>query len=405
MNKPHLGIIGGGQLALYLIQSAHQLDLKVSLVCNSPNEPAAKIADAVHFGSVPAAVAIHPDLKSATWTFENEFLEVQGLDSIDAFPRLKVLDTLRNKRRQKLLLEKLGIPSSEWIAPNNKTGTEKPETFWQRSVAQFGDGGFVLKWSEGGYDGHGTYITKLGSIAPQTFLEKTSDIFAEKKIAFDFECALVGCRDRKGKMIFYPLVVSEQDNGICRRVFGPATAMGVSPALQSLAESSMARVLTELDYVGCLAIEFFFADGNLLVNEIAPRVHNTGHYSMDAASTSQFENHVRAVMDLDVLVPTTSVRFAMTNILGPDNLEQPYGVSDDFSVSDLLGDTIILPKEITAHWYGKSVVKSRRKLGHLNLRCEDAHRYSELNAQLQHAVAQIEARLADPTNFLKKEIK
>ena len=155
-------------------------------------------------------------------------------------------------------------------------------------------------------------------------IDRGLSLFAESLVPFKQELAIIGCRSITGEFMSYPLVLSEQRNGICWDVTGPATALGVDPSLAAQAAVFARAVAEAAQIVGCFALEFFeTADGKLWVNEMAPRVHNSGHYTQDACATSQFENHWRAVLGLPLGAADARPAFVMGNLLGPEGLELP----------------------------------------------------------------------------------
>mgnify|MGYP001603264818 CR=1 FL=1 len=158
-------------------------------------------------------------------------------------------------------------------------------------------------------------------------------------------------RSSKSEFSYYPLVVSEQKNGVCNEVFGPASSFGVSRSIETKAAAVCKKLSLKLNYTGVFAIEFFYTKtGKLLVNEIAPRVHNTGHITMNASETSQFENHWRAILGLPLgSTKATARRYVMKNILGELPAKIPTG------------------KKVFFHWYGKKDPRPGRKMGHINI--------------------------------------
>ena len=220
-------------------------------------------------------------------------------------------------------------------------------------------GKVVLKWTRQGYDGKGTFLfhskrdlSRAIAFCKKGLAEKSAQVYAEAWIPFRRELALVSCANEQ-EQVFYPLVVTEQENGMCRRVSGPATQCGVSPQLEKQAQRMASQMAQELGILGAFAVEFFETRaGRLLVNEIAPRVHNSGHFSMNACPTSQFENHLRGVLGMPLGDTQANAGFAMLNLITPVGSRRTA-----------------IPEashEVHLHWYGKREFIPGRKLGHLN---------------------------------------
>jgi len=232
------------------------------------------------------------------------------------------------------------------------------------------DGECVFKWAQQGYDGKGSWISQSASSSSpsneaqavafcRSAIDRRLPLFVERKISFRRELALVACRSRRGEFAAYPLVVTEQKQGICHRVRGPAIAFGVSDTLERQARSFAQKVADSIPLEGVFAVEMFETDrGELLVNELAPRVHNSGHFTQDASRVSQFENHLRAVLGLSLGQTDSEPAFAMLNLLGPQGL--PASGRETRPPLPFVGPRLHL------HWYGKTVARPGRKMGHLN---------------------------------------
>jgi phosphoribosylaminoimidazole carboxylase PurK protein len=308
--KSKIGILGSGQLATMLAEVAPKLNIQCELYLESTKD----------------SLALRKFFERHTKIiFESEFFETaimkesaKGL-KIKFLPSLSVMEKLRDKATQKKVLTALKIPTSPFDLYNPKADLK----IWlQKMLKKYSDQ-VVLKWSQLGYDGKGVFVFNPSNFNEaikfcETSLQRNITVYAEKKIAFEKELAIVCSRNIKKQFISYPLVVSEQKNGICYKVFGPATAFGVAKNLEKKAALYAKKLSTHLNIVGTFAIEFFLDEKNkLLVNEIAPRVHNSGHYTQEAFNASQFESHLRAVLGLPfVKLKPTSKFFGMLNILG-----------------------------------------------------------------------------------------
>lgn len=370
-----LGIIGGGQLARMLCEAAHRLGFRPVVLAAGSDDPAAQICRDAIFGGAGDPVALKRFLSEVELVaFENEFVSCGFIESIAAslkghpapvfLPSLETISELQDKIRQKRVLGRLGIAS----APHEVFAEKQADPVqWSRAAARKFESGCVLKWSRLGYDGKGTLILPPAEVsAPgaadriRAFFgeaaKKGVDVFAEKRIAFRRELSIVSCFSRTGEFAAYPLVVSRQESGICRLVTGPAAELGVSSELERQAQDFARRLARAMNLHGTFALELFETEsGELLVNEIAPRVHNTGHFTLDCAPTSQFENHWRALLGMPLGQTGVSGPFAMLNLLGPAGCAP--------------GPVRRLPvpsASVRLHWYGKSEIRAGRKMGHLN---------------------------------------
>lgn len=359
-----LGIIGGGQLAKMLAQAALSLGQKPLCLCSSPQDPAAIFSDPSYIVDIVSETSLMKLFESCDLlTFENEFIDCDRLEKLKLHYNTEVLPTpasvkiLQDKLGQKTLLEKLAIPS----APHKKIDPSMALKNWPslyQSLSLDFPNGLVLKWSRLGYDGKGTFIISPQKVYDEkrlsdfflSALKKGVEVFAEEKIDFTRELAVIGCYSTSDEFKAYPLVVSEQKDGICFWTYGPALSLGIDQQIETLAHAYAQKIAKELKLYGSFGVEFFLTkDSELLVNELAPRVHNTGHYTQNASCTSQFENHLRAIMGLP---------------LGETKVENQL-----FIMRNLIGEQVQLKKcdqNMHVHWYGKSELRKLRKMGHIN---------------------------------------
>jgi 5-(carboxyamino)imidazole ribonucleotide synthase len=359
-----VGIIGGGQLAWMMGPAAQALELE--LVVQTPNEqdPAVAIAQAVVLAPVDdvsgtKALAAQCDVI----TFENEFVDCAGLQTLadggTRFrPGLGVLALVLDKRHQREFFDRTGLPNPRYGVLN---GDESDSDLAAKAEAI----GYplVLKTRRLGYDGYGTAIVQTPAQIGTTWTRLgRAPALLEEFVPFKQELAVMVARSATGDVAVYPTVETQQVDQICRRVFAPAA---VRASVASRLEG-IARTLVEaLDLVGIVGIECFLTqDDRILLNEIAPRTHNSGHYTLDACATSQFEQQLRAVSDRP-LGPTTLTcpQAVMVNLLG---LDQPDAVHHQRL--ETLGQ---LP-QAAVYWYAKGI-RPGRKLGHITqrLRAED----------------------------------
>ena len=371
-----VGILGGGQLALMLADSAIQMGLKPVVLAESSDSPAAQVCPDVVFGSLGDEQALFRFFSQVDQViFENEFVDCALLKRIASgfgtqfFPSLEALCEVQDKLNQKRLLSRLSIPTAEFYVLDFQQNLKTQLT----AVLEKLGGSCVLKWSRQGYDGKGVLLVDQLNAKISAFCDqakgKQSLVYAEKQIRFRRELAMIGVLSKTGEFLNYPLVISEQKEGVCSRVYGPAVSLGVSPQIEELAKDAVRRIGESLGIVGTFAVEFFLdVDENLWVNEIAPRVHNSGHFTQDACLTDQFENHWRAVLGIPLGGSFSSPGFAMLNFLGPEN-----SLLDTQPMPEVSSRTVF-------HWYHKKGVLPRRKLGHLNGRVNSP---SEIEALLK----------------------
>lgn len=342
---PKVGLLGGGQLAQMLAQAAQPLGLPVSVLTASKTDPAALVCGDTVLGSLEDEADLKKFLTSLdAVTFESEFINSAKLlacspAGLHIFPNLNAVETIQDRLTQKQLLDRYKIPTSPWVGV---AGREEFETARQK----FSEG-FVLKKRRFGYDGYGTYIFKNGQGDEKALNKGGHGFIAEKFVDFKKELAFGIARSRTHGSVILPLVESVQKHARCYSVVGPVK----HPKLAALAKS-ISKMMTDLDYQGLLTIELFeTVKGQLLVNELAPRVHNSGHYSQNALTCSQFEYHWRAGLDWPLpKVEVVRPGFAMVNLLGEG------------------GNVSLSKKALGAlHWYGKTENRPGRKLGHINV--------------------------------------
>jgi 5-(carboxyamino)imidazole ribonucleotide synthase len=351
-----VGVIGGGQLAWMMGDAAKKLG--VELVVQTPNQsdPAVSIAQDTVFAAIDDAKATKIlAQKSDVITFENEFVDLNALSllanqGVCFHPRLEALSPLLDKYHQRCYLRDLGLPVPQFFAVDDVNNLSNIEHL-----------GFpvVLKSRRHGYDGQGTFIIQdLASLQQKLTPTATqSQYLIEEFVPFERELAVIAARSVNGEVVIYPVVETQQEQQVCRRVIAPAD---ITPNQAEQSEAIAHTLLNSLEAVGVFGIELFLTpEGQVLVNEIAPRTHNSGHFSIDACETSQFEQHLRAVCGLPLGKPTLNCSMAvMVNLLGYEN-----------SHSDYQSQRQQLAKipQTTVHWYGKTESRPGRKLGHVTV--------------------------------------
>ena len=349
----NVGILGGGQLALMLSVSAKKLGLKP--LCLGPSDCPA------HYASQTTENIQELLSYSQLLTIENEFLETKNLKDIKALkPDLQAIHTFSNKLEQKKLLSRLELPTAKY----KEKPINKPSKSWLENIQLEFPQGAVLKWGKMGYDGLGTYFLKKENISDAIDFVDQADqrkipIYAEEMIAFDKELALVtACSIDQKNFYYFPLVETIQEKGVCRSVYSFEDSLNISKDAQSYAKK---LALASSGLVGVFAIELFLKDDRLLINEIAPRVHNSGHWSQNMA-LSQFEAHWRALLGWPFPEVKYPKYFGMHNILSCQK-----DIDDEKTVLDMQG-------QLSLYWYGKKQSSPRRlgrKLGHINFDSND----------------------------------
>ncbi|PSN11637.1 5-(carboxyamino)imidazole ribonucleotide synthase [filamentous cyanobacterium CCT1] len=354
-----VGVIGGGQLAWMMGPAAQKLGLNLVVQTPQQSDPAVAIAHSTVLAPVAdvaatAALAAQCDVI----TFENEFIDREGLQSLidrgTIFrPGLDVLTLVLDKRHQREFFAQAGLPNPRysWLEGDEPDAelAAKAETI-----------GFplVMKTRRLGYDGQGTTVVKEPSDLSLTWDRfNRVPVLLEELVAFKQELAIMVARSAQGEIAVYPTVETEQVDQICRRVVAPArVSAGVASRMEGIA-----RTLVEaLQLVGIVGIECFLTQSDrILINEIAPRTHNSGHYTLDASQTSQFEQQLRAVSDRP-LGPTalTCPQTVMVNLLGL--------AADEATHHQRLEALKQLPNA-TLYWYTKGI-RPGRKLGHITQR-------------------------------------
>jgi 5-(carboxyamino)imidazole ribonucleotide synthase len=395
-------------------QNLKKLGVRLRVLAGSPEDSAAQEAlknpgVEVIYGKISQPEVLQKFLAGLDQVaFESELIDIEALraavpesSKIRFVPELSVMAVLSEKLEQKKLLQRLNIPMTPFREGPSFT---QDLSAWLKSL-QKEWGAFVLKWSKFGYDGRGVLMVPATEEGLKAALDSATAaifrgtrVYAEPRVEFVRELAIVvvhgavhgtvqGADHGLGEFRTYPLVVSEQKGGACHWVRGPAVQEGVRADFEEKARNYAAQLARELGLRGTFAIEMFeTADGELWVNEIAPRVHNTGHYSQQACNHDQFEMHLRAVAGEKLPELKCETSFAMLNLLGPE------GVQGRFKG---LGSQLPRPPQgLTLHWYGKDDVFPGRKLGHVNVTAKS-------HAELQKRISELKEYEIHWTTFLK----
>ena len=352
---PTLGIVGGGQLGRMIAEAAAPLGVDVIVSDPTPNCPASAVARDQIVADFDDPAGIHElAARVDALTFEIELADPDVLAAaaaehdVPVHPDPDTLETIQDKLVQAEALADAGIPEPEFVAAATSEGLE-------RVVEEFD--GVMLKARQGGYDGRGNVPVTDPSEAADALAEVGGDAMAERFVDFEREIAVMGVKGANGETRTYPVTETVHREEILRESVAPARA---DDDVLERAEAVANDVLDFLDGRGVYGIELFAtADSDVLVNEIAPRPHNSGHWTIEGARTSQFENHVRAVLGWP-LGPTNRVASAVTaNLLGD---------VDETGPATLRGvDAVLAAADADIHWYGKADVRPLRKMGHLTV--------------------------------------
>ncbi len=344
-----IGILGGGQLARMLVMKARQMGLRTIVLSEKHDDPAAGVASEWIQGSLKSAEDIQKLMSLVEIvTFESEFISADLLKTClrvvarkKIAPNLNILSKMQDRLLQKEWLYDSNLPTLDYVKITSKDDIEL-------AFKAF-NGHIVCKRRFGGYDGYGTFVisSKMQLLAFKAqFKGQESQFIAERFIPFKSERSILFARNSLGQIIHLPMVQSVQSHNQCDYVLGPTPH-----PKQAKLITKINKFLSQIDYVGVIAFELFDLGSKLFINEIAPRVHNTGHFSQDALNVDQFELHLRCVLGLNL----PSVQ-----------LKQPA-----FVMVNLLGTSTVLPvirKMPTGsmHWYDKTENRARRKMGHIN---------------------------------------
>lgn len=346
-----LGILGGGQLGRMFIQEAINFNIDVHIMDSDSFAPSSEICKTYTIGSIQDFDSVYHFGKSKdVLTVEIENVNIEALyaletEGVKVFPQPHVLEIIKDKGLQKKFYEVNQIPT----APFDLIDAAQDRSELEKRLP------FVMKLRTGGYDGRGVQVIKQPEDLTSAFSEAS---VIEKLIPFVKELSVIVARNENGETAVYPTVECEfNDANLVEYLFAPAD---INTEIEKAAQDLAVSVINKLNMVGILAVEMFLTeDGQLLVNEIAPRPHNSGHHTIECNVTSQFEQHLRAVVNLP-LGSTEIVRDgAMLNILGAEGYE---GIAIYRGIEDVLS-----VKGTHIHLYGKERTKFNRKMGHLTI--------------------------------------
>ncbi|SDD70042.1 5-(carboxyamino)imidazole ribonucleotide synthase [Algoriphagus faecimaris] len=347
-----LGVLGGGQLGRMLIQSAINYNQDIYILDPDPQAPCSEIAQKFVCGSLKDFDTVYAFGKDCdVITVEIESVNTEALEKLESegkkvFPQPHIIRLIQDKREQKQFYKNSGIPTADFILTASQAEVMAQSDFLPA----------VNKLGKDGYDGRGVQVLRNEGDFDKAF---DAPGLLEKLIDFDREIAVIVARNEKGDLKIYPSVecAFHPTANLVEFLFAPAE---INSQLEERAQEIAKEVILKLDMVGLLAVEMFVTkEGEILVNEIAPRPHNSGHHTIEANFTSQFEQHLRAVMNWPLGDTRLRCPAAMINLLGEEGFT---------------GEAIVEGKEeamseqgVYIHLYGKKITKPFRKMGHVTL--------------------------------------
>ncbi|KRM78434.1 phosphoribosylaminoimidazole carboxylase ATPase subunit [Lapidilactobacillus dextrinicus DSM 20335] len=363
-----IGIIGGGQLGRMMSEAAKPLGYNVIILDPQPNAPAGQVAD----DQIVAEYADHVALaqlaqKCDVVTYEFENVDLAGLESIQtkvAIPQgTEILRITANRLLEKTFLKETGIPVTEFRAVSNLQ--DLPQLVQEIGLP------VILKTVAGGYDGHGQWDINTSADIDEILAHQHAfaglDLILEKRLLFDQELSIMVTRDGRDQIVTWPVAQNQHQDHILKIT---TVNQNLAPQLQKQAQQYAEKIARALDLRGVLGIELFLVGSKLVVNELAPRPHNSGHYSIEGCNVSQFEGHIRSIMGLPI-APITLIdpEVRMINLLGSQMIQARH-------------DLVAHP-EWHFHDYQKDQVKPKRKLGHITVlgqkNCQNLQMWEEVH--------------------------
>ena len=363
-----VGVLGAGQLGRMLALAGYPLGLRFLFLDESADAPAGHLGDltVAAWDDRAALDAFAENVDLVTYEFENVPLATAEhlAARVPVFPPPRALAVAQDRLKEKTLFRELGIGTAPFAAVDSRDELD-------RAIAAIGLPA-VLKTRTQGYDGKGQRVLRRREdVEPAFATLGETPLILEGFIPFERELSILAARNRAGETAFWPLVENVHRDGILRLSIAPALCTDGAQDKEAVAIAT--KALQALDYVGVLAIELFQHEGRLLANEMAPRVHNSGHWTIEGATTSQFENHLRAILDLPLGATTPTGVSAMVNLIGR--------TPDSAAILGIDGAHL--------HLYGKPA-RPGRKLGHVTLVRSD-------HPELESVLARVATLVDEPS--------
>ncbi len=357
-----LGVLGGGQLGRMLIQSAIDFNLDVHVLDPDKNAPCQHLAKQFSVGALTNEDTVFEFGKQCNLvTIEIENVSTEGLErlqkeGIAVFPQPHIIRLIQDKRAQKQFYKENNIPTSDFVLTESKQDLYGLENMLPA----------VQKLGKAGYDGRGVQVIRTKADFAKGFDEPG---LLEKFVDFEKEISVIVARNRAGEVQHFPVVelVFHPEHNLVEFLFAPAD---ISMEIEKKAIKTAKEIIGKLDMIGLLAVEMFVTkQSEVLVNEIAPRTHNSGHHTIEANYTCQFEQHLRAILNMPLGATTTKIPAAMVNLLGED------GYTGLAKYEGL--EKVLAIEGVKVHLYGKKLTKPFRKMGHVTIIDEDKSRLKE----------------------------
>lgn len=349
MKSKILGILGGGQLGRMSALAAAKLGIRTHVYCLEQNCPASQVTDLFtcqKYEDESALKVFANSVDIISYEFENiplktiEFLQ----NHKPIYPDSKLLSVSQNRLIEKDFLNKTGIKTAPWAFAHSADDIDRVMDLWKVQNC-------IIKTARFGYDGKGQIKHNVSSDSKESWRKLgTDEAVIEGIVDFTYEASIIVARDTFGTVHAFPITMNEHHNHILSKSIAPAD---IPKSLAEEATAMAEKIASAVNLVGVLALELFVTkDGELIANEIAPRTHNSGHWTMDGCNVSQFDQHVRAVCGLPILKPMQHSAVTMINLIGDDVKDLPKYYAMD---------------EARIHLYGKEEAREGRKMGHVNL--------------------------------------
>ncbi len=370
-----LGVLGGGQLGRMLLSETQKFDVYTAILDSSETAPCAKICNEFHQGDLLDFDTVYNFGKKVdVLTIEIENVNIEALEKLEKegltiYPKPKNIKTIQNKASQKLFYKDHNIPTADF---SRFASIEELKHAINNEAVSLP---FVWKSARFGYDGNGVKVIKKASDLDHL---PTAECIAEKLIPFKNELAVIVARNKSGEIKTYPVVEMEfhPEANQVEYVICPAR---IDESVAKKAREIALKVADAFDFVGLLAVEMFQTQNDeILVNEVAPRTHNSGHYSIEASYTNQFEQHLRSILNLPLGNTNSKVAGIMVNLVGEE------GYTGDVIYENI--EKIIAIDGVTPHIYGKKTTKPFRKMGHVTIVHENINNAREIAQQVKETV-------------------
>jgi len=387
-----IGIIGGGQLGRMLAYEAFKKGFKIAVLDPDPNAPAMQIC---HFPIVDDFDSEEAFLKLIQYadviTYEFENIEPELLiyyqNQKPVFPNPDILKISKNRNKEKKFVEKYNVAIPKIYHINTiENNRDFIKNLYNNLIETKSD--WIIKTSEGGYDGKFQIHFNSSYIALEEFINHLEGIFGvfkthqisviiEEKINYDFEFSIIACGYKKTSneidVVFFPIFINEHKEGILRKTLSLKTFD--IPELQELKEK-IRQIIIDYHYIGLLTMEFFYHKNKIYFNEMAPRPHNSGHLTIEGCNYSQFEQHIRAISNLPVHPPILLNHAGMLNLVSFNKLDKNPKIIEE----------ILKIEQTYFHYYGKKEPKEKRKMGHITIVNEEESKLKEILNYLENLI-------------------